>query len=403
MQILLKTNQELEALLADLESEIAERKATFSGDVATRARQAVCAFANDLPGRNVAGVLFIGANDDGSPSGIMVTDELLRDISDMKTDGRILPSPVLSVEKRRLFGADMVVVIVAPSDLPPVKFDGGTWIRVGPRRAIATPQEERMLSEKRRSKNLPFDLYPIRSAGLADLSRPAFEDDFLPAAFAPEILASNGRSYEEKLASCRMVVSPDDPTPTLSGLLALGRDPQRHLPGARVQFLRIAGRELADPIIDELDCRGPLPALFRAVEAKMAAHNRTAYDVESGPTHTIKSDYPMVALQQILYNAVLHRTYENTHAPVRVDWFDDRVEISNPGGPYGVVTVENFGQPGYADYRNPNLAAILKVFGFVQQFGRGIGLARRHMAQNGNPPPEFRVSASSVVCVLRKA
>ena len=216
MQILLKTNQELEALLADLESEIAERKATFSGDVATRARQAVCAFANDLPGRNVAGVLFIGANDDGSPSGIMVTDELLRDISDMKTDGRILPSPVLSVEKRRLFGADMVVVIVAPSDLPPVKFDGRTWIRVGPRRAIATPQEERMLSEKRRSKNLPFDLYPIRSAGLADLSRPAFEDDFLPAAFAPEILASNGRSYEEKLASCRMVVSPDDPTPTLS-------------------------------------------------------------------------------------------------------------------------------------------------------------------------------------------
>ena len=199
-----------------------------------------------------------------------------------------------------------------------------------------------------------------------------------------------------------MVVSPDDPTPTLSGLLALGRDPQRHLPGARVQFLRIAGTELADPIVDELDCRGPLPALLRAVEAKMAAHNRTAYDVESAPTHTIKSDYPMVALQQILYNAVLHRTYENAHAPVRVDWFDDRVEIANPGGPYGVVTAENFGRPGYADYRNPNLAAILKVFGFVQQFGRGIGLARRHMAQNGNPPPEFRVSASSVVCVLRK-
>ena len=123
MQILLKTNQELEALLADLKSEIAERTATFSGDVATRARQAICAFANDLPGRNVPGVLFIGANDDGTPSGIVITDELLRDVSDMKTDGRILPSPVLSVEKRRLAGSEMIVVIVTPSDLPPVKFD----------------------------------------------------------------------------------------------------------------------------------------------------------------------------------------------------------------------------------------------------------------------------------------
>lgn len=396
------SDAELLARLRDLESDAAERKSSFSRDVATKAREAVCAFANDLPGHNHPGVLFIGANDDGSPSGLAVTDELLRDVSDMKTDGRILPSPSILVEKRILLGAEMVVVVVEPSDISPVKFDGRTWIRIGPRRGVATVQEERTLTEKRRWKNLPFDLYPVEAASLADLSRAAFEDEFLPVAFAPEILSANGRSYEEKLASCRMIVSPEDTRPTLSGLLALGKDPQWHLPGARVQFLRFSGTDRAAPVVDELDCRGPLKAMLQTAEAKMAAHNRIAWDVESGPTHIVRPDYPMVALQQLLYNAVLHRTYEHTNAPVRVDWFDDRVEISNPGGPYGTVTSETFGVPGYADYRNPNLATILKTWGYVQQFGRGIGLARQHLADNGNPPPKFDLSPTMVRCTVSK-
>ncbi len=57
----------------------------------------------------------------------------------------------------------------------------------------------------------------------------------------------------------------------------------------------------------------------------------------------------------------MHRAYESTNAPVHVYWFDDRIEISNPGGPFGVVTQANFGEPGRVDYRNPNLAEALRV------------------------------------------
>jgi ATP-dependent DNA helicase RecG len=69
--------------------------------------------------------------------------------------------------------------------------------------------------------NLPFDLHPISFAKISDLSRPIFEYDYLPAAFAPDVLAENGRSYEERLASCRMIVSPEETTPTVLGLLTL--------------------------------------------------------------------------------------------------------------------------------------------------------------------------------------
>ena len=62
------TDEQLYQLLSDTESDRVERKETFKGDVPKKARQAVCAFANDLPGYNQPGVLFIGAKDNGESS-----------------------------------------------------------------------------------------------------------------------------------------------------------------------------------------------------------------------------------------------------------------------------------------------------------------------------------------------
>jgi len=395
------TDEELESLLNDTESDLAERKQSFKGDVPKKGRQAVCAFANDLPNHNKPGVLFIGACDDGHPSNEPITDQLLLSLADMKTDGNILPLPVLSVEKRILRGTEMAVVTVMPSDMPPVKFEGRIWIRTGPRRSIANEQEERILIEKRRYKNLPFDIYPVPSAKITDLSKLIFENEFLPSAFAADVLEANNRSYEERLASCRMIVSPDDTTPTVLGLLSIGKTPQDFILGAFIQFLRIDGTELADPVIDEENIGGGFVEMLRRSEEKLKAHNRITVDITSAATHQVDIPFPPAAIQQILYNAVLHRTYESTNAPVRVYWFNDRIEINSPGGPYGNVTSENFGKPGITDYRNPNIGDVLKTFGFIQAFGRGIATARREMAKNGNPELEFETNQSAVVCTLR--
>ena len=109
-----------------------------------------------------------------------------------------------------------------------------------------------------------------------------------------------------------------------------------------------------------------------------------------------------MALQQLTRNAVMHRSYEGTNAPVKVYWFDDRVEIQNPGGPYGQVTPENFGT-GATDYRNPLVAEIMHHLGFAQRFGLGLPLAREELAKNNNPEPEFDVDATHVAVTLRPA
>jgi ATP-dependent DNA helicase RecG len=143
--------------------------------------------------------------------------------------------------------------------------------------------------------------------------------------------------------------------------------------------------------------------MVRRLDEKLVSHNRTRIDFTSGPREQRAPLYPIVALQQLTRNAVLHRSYESTNAPVRVYWYDDRIEILSPGGPYGVVTPENFGTPGLTDYRNPNLAEAMRVLGYVQKFGGGIVATRGALQRNGNPPPEFRVDQGHVLAIVRPA
>jgi ATP-dependent DNA helicase RecG len=144
-------DRELETMLSDFESDLVERKSSISER--DKIRQAICAFANDLPNYSRAGVVFVGANDNGTCSNLPITDDLLRTLADMRSDGNITPFPTLKVQKKILKGCELAVVIVEPSDAPPVRFQGRVWIRVGPRRAVATEEEERRLIEKRRYRD----------------------------------------------------------------------------------------------------------------------------------------------------------------------------------------------------------------------------------------------------------
>ena len=396
------TDEELLVMLSDLESDYIVRKESLSGNTPKKAREAICAFANDLPNHNKAGVLFIGATDDGKYSGLKITDQLLLTLANMKNDGNILPFPVITVEKRVLGDSEYAVVMVEPSDSTPVKYEGRIWIRTGPRRALANEQEERILIEKRQSKNVPFDLKPVYRATIDDLSRVFFEEEYLPAAFAKEVLVANNRTYEERLAACRLIVSLDDTTPTFLGLMAVGKKPSYHIGGAYIQFLRIEGPDCMAPITGRHEITGRISEMYRQAEMLFRAYNKTAVDVFSGPKAIVTPDYPETAFRQILCNAIMHRRWENTNAPIHFYWYDDRIEITSPGGPFGEVTVENFGKPGVFDYRNRNLAEVMSNLDLGQRFGYGLKWAKEVMEANGNPPIEFEVDSSHVCCILRK-
>jgi ATP-dependent DNA helicase RecG len=145
-----------------------------------------------------------------------------------------------------------------------------------------------------------------------------------------------------------------------------------------------------------------LEDVIRHTEDRLKAQVAIPLRIAGVDRAQMQPDYPMDALQQLFRNAILHRNYEGTNAPIRVYVFDDRMEISNPGGPFGAVTKENFGQPHITDYRNPTIAEVLRNLSFVQKFGFGIQNARAALRANGNPQPEFTVEQSHVLVTVRK-
>lgn len=393
------SDEQLVSMMKDLESDRVERKERLSD--MEKVRQAVCAFANDMPGHGRPGVLLIGVKDNGECAGYPVTDDLLLRLADIRSDGNTLPPPNMTVQRRELSGCDVAVVTVFPSDAPPVRYQGRTWIRVGPRRAIATAEEEGRLSERRRHRDLPWDVRPAASASIDDLDVDLFRASYLPAAVSADVLRENKRTPVEQLASLRFAVGPDEPVPTNLGLMVCGKNIRGFLPGAYVQFLRIAGKDLTDPIKNQKEIDGPLSSMLSRLDEVLANSISTGSNFTAGPIEIRDADYPLEALSQLARNALMHRNYDGTNAPVRIYWFDDRIEIHNPGGPFGQVSKANFGRPGITDYRNPHLAEAMKNLGYVQRFGAGIPTARKALERNGNPELEFTVEDSFVAATLR--
>lgn len=388
-------------IIAADESDRVEFKESLAGSASIAIREAICAFANDLAGHGQPGFVFVGVKTDPTIDSLAITDDVLRQLADMKTDGNIVPPPSMTVEKRTLHGKDVAVITVQPSNSPPVRYKGAIQIRTGPRRGIATAQDERIRNEKRQYGDRPFDLQPMPMAGLSDLNLVQFENEYLAAAFTDEIRAANDRTLHERLAATKMILAADQPIPTVLGILVLGKSPQDFLPGAYVQFLRINGSELSDDILDSAAIRGAISEQLRGLEEKLTAHNRAAVDITTGYLEQRTERYPMEALRQITRNAVMHRTYEATHAPIHVYWFNDRIEVTSPGGAFGVVAMERFGEPGLVDYRNPSLADAMRTLGYVQRYGVGIPIAKRQLAAAGHPEPEFEISSSFVQVTIK--
>ena len=394
-------DDKLALLIQGGESARVEFKESFDRSAPERIREAVCAFANDLPDSGEPGIVVVGLTDRGEPSGLAITDKLLLQLTDMRNDGNILPPPALLAEKRRYRDADIAVVVVLPSDSPPVSYKGRIHVRSGPRRGTAAAQDERILNERRRARDRFVDISAIPGTGPTDLNRRQFEDEYLPNAVPPDILEENERSFEQRLAATKMIASVDDNRATLLGLLTIGKYTRDFIPGAYIQFLRIPGVDITGRPDDEAEIDGAIPDIIRGIDEKLRAHNRVTVDFIAADRERRTDTYPLGALQQLTRNAVMHRAYEATNAPVRVTWFDDRIEIQNPGGPFGIVTKDNFGQPGVADYRNPNLSATMKVQGYVQRFGAGIGIARRLLREAGHPELEFIVESTHVLAVVK--
>ena len=250
--------------------------------------------------------------------------------------------------------------------------------------------------EKRTAAQRTFDARPCPGCTVDDLALELFRSTYLPMAVDLAVIQENDRAVEEQMASLRLY-DPSAGCPTQAGVLAFAKNPLHWLPGAWIQFVRWAGTTLADDPIGEKRFSGDLITVLREVGALVSVLPQTRPVTESALRERMLSDYPVVAIRELLLNAIMHRSYES-NAPVRFYWYDDRVEIQNPGGLYGAASPENF--PLQTDYRNPVVSEVLATLGYVNRFGRGVIRAQAALRRNGNPEPDFTFEPSHVLATI---
>lgn len=391
------TREEILQMLSDTESYNIER--TVSIDNADKFCQAICAFSNDLPGSGKNGYLIIGAHDNGKLLGLTVNDKLLLQISNIRTDGNILPQPVMIVEKFSFEDGDILVAEVKPSEFPPVRYRGRVWVRVGPRKSIASEAEEKILTERRLSNIYTFDAKPCLGTTISDLDLSPIKREFLPKAVAEEVLLEDKRPIEEQLASLGFYDLRYN-CPTNGAIILFGKNPERYLHGSYVQYVRFKGKDRAGDIINEHKFSGNLCKELAKIDTfiETSISQKRPIPVSVLREETV-SKYPYWATRELLMNSIMHRDYE-TNAPVQFYEYDDRIEVQNPGGLYGKVSPVNF--PNVSDYRNPFIAEAMKILGYVNRFSRGIYRVQKELVENGNGEAFFDFSLITAFRAVEK-
>lgn len=196
--------------------------------------------------------------------------------------------------------------------------------------------------------------------------------------------------------------------PTIAGLMAMGRFPQKFFPRLNVTFTAFPGTDKAAPagggrrFLDSKTIVGPIPTMIEEAIESVVRNMRTG-SVMEGAFRQDAPDYPPAAVREAVANALMHRDYspESRGSQVQVNMYADRLEVLNPGGLYGDVTVDTLGVSGVSSARNQFLSNILETTpsedgGFVvENRGTGYQEIERQLERASMTPPRPRSSTVS--------
>lgn len=198
---------------------------------------------------------------------------------------------------------------------------------------------------------------------------------------------------------------------TMTALLLFGVYPQAIFPQLSIIATSVPGTEMGvvdangNRFTDSKRIEGVLPDMLEGALAFVRSNMRVATRIDPKTGRRVdQPQYPMDAVREAVLNALVHRDYSfhTEGQPIQLTIFTDRLEISNPGGLYGRLTINQLGstQP---DTRNPMLVTAMETLGQTENRYSGIPTIRRAMTQLGLPEPLFQERRGSFIVTLQNA
>lgn len=392
------TRSEFDSLLIDLRErrsgfEDIEAKAACQG-TPERLYETMSSFAN----RSGGGTIIFGIdNYTLEPVGVGNPDQLQRDVaavaSEMEPPLRISMQPFLVDGKVILV---VQVPEVAPEAKPcyyrPAGLYAGAYVRVGDGDRRMTEYDIHTYLVARGP--VVDDRAPVPDASVDDLS-PDLIAGYLARLRTEKPEATYLRQADERslLKTLGILTAVGDrDVPTLAGLIAFGRYPQQYFPNLAIALTIQAdhGATVNDRLLGNFKAEGPAQSMLEQALSWLGRNLRRK-TVVTGLLHQDIPEYPLEALREALVNAVVHRDYSRyaVGTQVQVRLYPDRIEITNPGGLFGPVTVDHLGEPGVQSTRNSVLARIFEDLGLMENRGSGIRTMLDAMRQAHLGPPQF--------------
>lgn len=316
------------------------------------------------------GVIYVGIGDGGDLVGLGPAD--VRRINQMVSNvaSQHIRNPVsVLTENVVLDNGRVVVSVEVPegNDKPYFDRNGVIWVKEGAdKRRVLSKGEIRRFFEA--GGGLHADERPT-AATLERLDAVRFRRFFERVYHA----SYPSRAQEVARLVRNMNLADERGRLTLAGLLLFGRNPEFLVPQFGVKAVRMAGSSLAATAYeDSEEFQGTLPDIYEGTMGFLS-RNLPKRQTAAGVNAPGESEIPHAVLEELLVNALVHRDYF-MDAPVRVVVFDDRVEITSPGGLPDHLTVEKI-LTGNTNIRNPVLASFVAK-GLLPYHGLGSGVMR---------------------------
>ena len=183
---------------------------------------------------------------------------------------------------------------------------------------------------------------------------------------------------------------------TLAGLMLFGLYPQALFPQFCITAVVVPGLNIGETgddderFSDNKKFEGTLPQMIEGAISFISRNMKEKTIIDQNGKRADKTEYPLRAIREIILNAVIHRDYSihTEKSPIRILMYRDRIEVENPGGLYGRITLGNLGKVG-ADTRNPYIASNLEIMIDTENRFSGIPTIINEMEKAGLRPPVF--------------
>lgn len=321
----------------------------------------IVAFANFEGGK-----ILIGVSDNGVIKGC-VREDLETFIVNICRNN-VKPSIIPEIEHKVINNKKIFVVTIVKGDTPYSTGKGLYYIRVGSTKQIPTQQEVLRLFQKRNL--IQFDETPVLRADLKSINLEKV-NEYLVKLGQSALDIENETLLANDLLNLSILIEMDNGLfPTLGGLLAFGKHPQKHFPSYNIICGAYEGSDFLSDVIREKNLTGPFDEIIEDAisftKLVMTQDRRLVGKVRRKDEY----QYPVEALREAIVNAICHRDYTITGAAVRIFFFNDRIEIRSPGGLPNTLTVSSMVYRQFT--RNQAIASFLAGHGFMEKRGKGI-------------------------------